>query len=127
MHQNDALKDHGLIFHRFQDDILGRLRESGVTKARRHQAIAVLWVIIRNLGWQDFRCRVTTHELCDITGIDQGEMTRALKLLERVGAIHRIKGTRPKVITISPEHAYFGDLNQREGVLVDFQRTVHSP
>ncbi|WP_127903716.1 replication/maintenance protein RepL [Solirhodobacter olei] len=124
MSPNDSTNAYVVISHAFQDTVLERLQASGVTKARRHQAIAVLWFIIRNLGWESYECQLTTHQLCDFTGVDQGEMTRALKLLEQVGAIHRLKGTRPKVITVSPEAAYFGDMKERDGLLARYQRSI---
>ena len=42
---------------------------------------------------------------------DKGDMARALDLLEQVGAIHRVKRGRVKIITVTPEGAFRGNVN----------------
>jgi DNA-binding MarR family transcriptional regulator len=97
--------------HKYQDAIIARLRQSGATLAKQHQALAVLWIICRHLVWQRYECSKTAAELCDITGIKSSHMPATLDLLEAVGAIVRVKRGRAKLITVTPEGAYYGNVN----------------
>jgi len=89
-----------------------RLRNSGQTLARQHQALAVLWQITRHLAWQSYECTKTATDLCDLTGIEKARMARVLDLLEQVGAIRRVKRGRTKVIAVTPEGAFRGNVNK---------------
>ena len=99
------------IAFQYQDAVTERLRNSGETLARQHQALAVLWQIVRNLGWQNYECTKTASDLCVITGIGANHMSDNLKLLENVGAIQRVKRGRVKIITVTPEGAFRGNVN----------------
>ena len=94
------------IAFQYQDAVTERLRNSGQTLAKQHQALAVLWQITRHLGWQTYECTKTAADLCEITGITPNHMSPILDLLERVGAIHRVKRGRVKIITVTPEGAF---------------------
>ena len=96
----------------YQDAVSERLRASGQSLAKQHRALAVLWQIVRNLGWQSYECTKTAAELCEITQIKAPHMADTLKLLEDVGAIHRVKRGRTKVITVTPEGAFRGNVNE---------------
>lgn len=96
----------------YQDAITERLRKSGQSLAKQHQAKAVLWDIVRHLGWQSYECTKTAADLCDISQIKAPNMAETLKLLEQVGAIKRVKRGRVKVITVTPEGAFRGNLNE---------------
>ena len=96
----------------YQDAVSERLRSSGQSLAKQHQALAVLWQIVRNLGWQTYECTKSAAELCEITQIKPPHMTDTLKLLEDVGAICRVKRGRTKVITVTPEGAFRGNVNE---------------
>ena len=96
----------------YQDAVSERLRNSGCSLAQQHQAKAVLWDIVRHLGWQSYECSKTAAELCEITQINAAHMARTLKLLEDVGAIRRVKRGRTKVITVTPEGAFRGNVNE---------------
>lgn len=95
----------------YQDAINERLRNSGRTIAQQQQAKAVLWDIVRHLGWQSYECAKTAADLCDISQIKPPHMADTLKLLEDVGAINRVKRGRAKVITVTPEGAFRGNVN----------------
>ena len=100
------------IAFQYQDAVTERLRNSGQSLAKQHQALAVLWQITRHLGWQTYECAKTAADLCDITGITPSNMSLILKLLEDVGAIRRVKYGRVKVITVTPEGAFRGNINE---------------
>lgn len=99
------------IAFQYQDAVTERLRASGQSLAKQHQALAVLWQITRHLRWQSYECAKTAADLCEITGITPNNMTPILNLLEEVGAIRRVKRGRVKVITVTPEGAFRGNVN----------------
>ncbi len=99
------------IAFQYQDAVTQRLRNSGQSLAKQHQALAVLWQITRYLGWQTYECSKTAADLCDLTGITPNNMSPILALLEEVGAIKRIKRGRTKIITVTPEGAFRGNVN----------------
>lgn len=99
------------IAFQYQDAVTQRLRNSGQSLAKQHQALAVLWQITRHLGWQTYECSKTAADLCDLTGITPNNMSPILALLEDVGAIKRIKRGRTKIITVTPEGAFRGNVN----------------
>jgi DNA-binding transcriptional ArsR family regulator len=69
-------------------------------------------MIIRNLGWQSYECSKTAADLSDALGYDKALMARTLKLLEDVGAIRRVRRGRSKVITVTPEGAFRGNVHE---------------
>ena len=99
------------IAFQYQDAVTERLRNSGQSLAKQHQALAVLWQITRYLGWQSYECTKTAADLCEISQIQPSHMADTLKLLEEVGAIKRIKRGRTKIITVTPEGAFRGKVS----------------
>ena len=93
----------------YYDGVVSAIRKKNYTAARQNQALYVLMAIIRNLTLNAFHCSLTALELSDLLEIDKAEMARCLIILEQVDAIRRIKGTRPKIITVSPMNAFRGD------------------
>ncbi|MGY4753014.1 hypothetical protein ACVNHC_24425, partial [Pannonibacter sp. Q-1] len=91
------------IAFQYQDTIRERLFETAQTQAQAKEALAILWVIIRNLGWPSYECTKVAADLCKTMRMNAGDMSNALDLLEQVGAIRRVKRGRSKVITITPE------------------------
>ena len=100
------------IAFQYQDAVTERLRNSGEPLAKQHQALAVLWQITRHLAWQSYECTKTATDLCELTGIEKARMARVLDLLEQVGAIRRVKRGRVKVIAVTPEGAFRGNVNK---------------
>ena len=98
------------IAFQYHDAISARLRDSGESLARQHQALAVLWTITRHLSWQSFECVKSAADLCELTGVEKGNMSRCLNLLDRIGAIRRVKRGRMKLITVTPEGAFRGNV-----------------
>jgi hypothetical protein len=108
----------------YQDAISERLRNSGQTLARQQQAKAVLWDIVRHLSWQSYTCQKTAAELADVCGMRASHMSDTLDLLEQVGAIVRVKRGRTKIITVTPEGAFRGDVNNHGKVVERYRLEV---
>jgi len=100
------------IAFQYQDAVTERLFEAAKTGAQAKEALSILWTICRHLGWQTYECTKTASQLCEITRTNEAHMSRALNLLEDVGAIRRVKRGRVKVITVTPEGAFRGDINE---------------
>ena len=99
------------IAFQYQDAVTERLFETAPTTTKAKEAGMILWTICRHLGWQSYECTKTASQLCEITRTNEAQMARVLKLLEEVGAIRRIKRGRVKVITVTPEGAFRGNIN----------------
>ena len=99
------------IAFQYQDSVTERLFEAAKTTAQAKEALSILWIILRNLGWQSYECTKTAADLCEITRTKPPHMANALKLLEEVGAIRRVKRGRNKIITVTPEGAFRGNIN----------------
>lgn len=112
------------IAHQYQDAVTERLRNSGLSLAKQHQALAVLWQITRYLGWQSYECTKTAADLCEVTGITPNHMSPILKLLEDIGAIHRVKRGRVKIIAVTPEGAFRGNVNNHAQAVERFKLDV---
>ena len=63
----------------------------------------------------------TAADLAEMQGVLKSQMAETLALLEKVGAISRVKRGRTKVITVTPEGAFRGDVN-RHAAAVDRYR-----
>jgi len=92
-------------------EITSRLKQTSRPISEVNRAKAVLWEVVQSLAWQSYECTKTAAELSEITGIDKADMARTLKLLEEVGAIRRVKRGRTKIITVTPEGAFRGNVN----------------
>ena len=99
------------IAFQYQDAVTERLFEAAPTTTKAKEAGMILWIICRHLSWQSYECSKTAAELCEITHTKPPNMTSALKLLEEVGAIRRVKRGRNKIITVTPEGAFRGNVN----------------
>ena len=99
------------IAFQYQDAVTERLFEAAKTTANAKEALSILWTICRHLGWQSYECTKTAAQLCEITRTKPSHMSCALNLLEEVGAIRRVKRGRIKVITVTPEGAFRGNVN----------------
>ena len=99
------------IAFQYQDAVTERLFEAAPTTTKAREALSVLWTICRYLSWQSYECSKTAADLCDLTRMDKSQMARALTLLEEIGAIRRVKRGRNKIITVTPEGAFRGNVN----------------
>jgi DNA-binding transcriptional MerR regulator len=98
--------------HQYIDAVQARLMATKATPAERNAALATLLLITRHIGWQDYSCTKTAADLAEMQEVDKGDMARTLALLEHVGAISRVKRGRTKIITVTPEGAFRGDVNR---------------
>jgi DNA-binding MarR family transcriptional regulator len=112
------------LAHQYQDAITERLYSSAITRAQANEAMAVLWQITRHLGWQTYECTKTAADLCDITGLKPSDMSVTLAILEQVGAIVRVKRGRVKLITVTPEGAFRGNVNNHAKVVERYKLEV---
>lgn len=112
------------IAFQYQDAVTERLFAAAKTPAQAYHAQAVLWQITRNLRWQSYECVKTAAELCETMRTDKGDMARALTLLEQVGAIHRVKRGRMKMIAVTPEGAFRGNVNNHAQAVERFKLDV---
>lgn len=99
------------IAFQYQDAVTERLFEAASSTTKAKEAMSILWTICRHLGWQSYECSKTAADLCEITRTDKAQMARLLDLLEQVGAIQRVKRGRVKIITVTPEGAFRGNVN----------------
>ena len=112
------------IAFQYQDAVTERLFATAPTTTKAKEALSILWTICRRLGWQTYECTKIVSQLCDITGNKPSNMSKALDLLEHVGAIHRVKRGRVKVITITPEGAFRGNINEHGKTVERFKLDV---
>jgi hypothetical protein len=116
------------IAHKFHDAVVDRLKETGATFAVRSAAYTVLGEIIRRLEWQSCECKSTASEISERIGLQDAQTIRALALLESVGAIARIKRGRRRIITVTPEGAYYGKVtHERHAEAVASYRAAVMP
>ena len=112
------------IAFQYQDAVTERLFAAAKTTAQAKEALSILWTICRHLGWQSYECTKTAADLCEITRTKAPNMAEALKLLEQVGAIHRVKQGRVKIITVTPEGAFRGNVNKHAEAVERFKLDV---
>jgi hypothetical protein len=98
--------------HQYIDAVQARLMATKATPAERDAALATLLLITRHIGWQDYACTKIAADLAEMRGVKPQNMKETLALLEDVGAISRVKRGRTKIITVTPEGAFRGDVNR---------------
>ena len=98
--------------HQYIDAVQARLMATKATAPERDAGLATLLLITRHLGWQDYTCTKTAADLAELRGVDKAHMARTLAMLEEVGAISRVKRGRTKIITVTPEGPFRGDVNR---------------
>ena len=84
---------------------------TNATPAERDAALATLLLITRHLEWQGYACTKIAADLAEMRGVKPQNMKETLALLERVGAISRVKRGRTKLITVTPEGAFRGKID----------------
>ncbi len=60
----------------------------------------------------DYNLGKTAVQLCDVVRTEPANMARAFHLLKDVGTIRRVRQGRVKVITVTPEGAFRGSVNE---------------
>jgi len=110
--------------HQYIDAVQTRLMQSEATPAERDAALASLLLITRHLEWQGYACTKVAGELAEMRGVKTSNMSTTLALLERVGAISRVKRGRSKVITVTPEGAFRGDIGRHGEAVARYSAEV---
>ena len=110
--------------HQYIDAVQARLMETKATPAERDAALATLLLITRHLGWQDYTCTKIAAELAEMRGVKPQNMKNTLALLENVGAIRRVKRGRTKLIAVTPEGAFRGDLTKHGEAVARYSAEV---
>lgn len=110
--------------HQYIDAIQSRLMQTDATPAERDAALATLLLITRHLAWQNYTCTKIAADLAEMRGVKPQNMKDTLSLLERVGAISRVKRGRSKVITVTPEGAFRGDLTKHGEAVARYSADV---
>ena len=110
--------------HQYIDAVQARLMATKTTAAERNAALATLLLITRHLGWQDYTCTKTASDLAEMQEVDKSDMAKTIALLESIGAINRVKRGRTKVITVTPEGAFRGDVNHHAEAVERYKAEV---
>jgi hypothetical protein len=97
--------------HQYIDAVQARLMATNATPAERNAALATLLLITRHLEWQSYVCTKIAADLAEMQGVKRQDMKDTLALLEQVGAIHRVKRGRTKIIAVTPEGAFRGKID----------------
>lgn len=104
--------------------MVARLKVAAPTPAKRNQALAVLWEVMGHLGWESHECAKSAADLCEAMRMKPPQMARTLQLLEDVGAIRRIRRGSTKVITVTPEGAFRGNVRNHAQAVERYRRAM---
>ena len=110
--------------HQYIDAVQSRLLQTAATAPERDAALATLLLITRHLEWQGYTCTKVAADLAEMRGIDKAHMARTLSLLERVGAISRVKRGRSKIIAVTPEGAFRGSIDDHPAAVARYSAEV---
>jgi len=91
------------IIQQFIDIVESSLKDTNVPTDERNEALATLLVITQHLEGESYTCTKIAKDLAEMRGVKNEKMTIILALLERVGAISRVRSGRAKVITVLPK------------------------
>ncbi len=120
----DFFKGNRMIADEFHDAVRDRLGAMNLTVAKRGTAVMVLAEICRHLPWEGHQCSKTAADLSALLKMTRHDMSDILSILEKIGAIHRVSQGRTKVITVTPEGAYRGNVNHHAGAVDAYKKTL---
>ena len=120
----DFFKGNWSVGVEYYDTIRDRIHALDLPLGRRTMAIAVMTEVMRWLPWQDAACSKTAAEIADLLKAREIDVSSALKLLEQVGAIHRLRRGRTKQIFVNPEGAYRGPVDQHAAAVDSYKKTL---
>lgn len=112
------------IGHQYIDAVQDRLMKTEATPAERNAALATLLLITRHLEWQSYVCAKIAADLAEMQGVKPQHMKDTLALLERIGAISRVKRGRTKIIAVTPEGAFRGDITKHGEAVARYSAEV---
>jgi hypothetical protein len=110
--------------HQYIDAVQTRLLTTDTTAPERDAALATLLLITRYLEWQGYTCTKVAADLAEMRGVHKAHMARTLALLESIGAINRVKRGRSKIIAVTPEGAFRGDLTKHGEAVARYSAEV---
>lgn len=110
--------------NQYIDAVQARLMATKATPAERDAALATLLLVVRHLIWQTYTCEKTAAELAEMRGVQKSHMAETLTLLEGLGAIGRVKRGRTKIITVTPEGAFRGRIDNHAAVVDRYKAEV---
>jgi hypothetical protein len=120
----DFFKGNRMIADEFHDAVRDRLGALNLTVAKRGTAVMVLAEICRHLPWEGHDCSKTAADLSALLKMSRHDMSDILAILESIGAIHRIARGRTKVITVTPEGAFRGRVDQHAAAVDSYRKTL---
>ncbi len=100
------------IGNQYWDQVSRRIANLPYSQGRRGTVVAVLGQVLRHLRWGSSQSDVTATEIARELRVQPADVSRALASLEGIGAIHRRRRGRTKVIHVNPEGAYRGKVDQ---------------
>jgi hypothetical protein len=114
-------KENWSVSSEYLDAVMTRLQG----KPHELEAWKVLVGLMRFVDKHDPECKFGTQEkLAGYVGMRRQHVTRALSLLEAVGAIRRVKEGRGTRVYINPEGIYRGDMNKHAETVAKFAKVV---
>ena len=120
----DFFKGNWSVADDYHDTIRDRIHALDIPLGRRALAVMVMAEIIRWLPWEGAACSKTAVEIQDLLKARQADISYALQVLEDVGAIHRVKSGRTKLIYVNPEGAYRGRVDQHAAAVDTYRKTL---
>jgi hypothetical protein len=108
----------------FLDTINGRLITAARTTCQQSEARSVLLWIGRWIGYERHVCEKTEAELAKELDMGRGHLARVLGLLEKIGAITRVTRRGKKVIAVTPEGIYRGDVTRHATAVERYQAEI---
>ncbi len=120
----DFFKGNWSVADEYHDTIRDRVHALPLTLPKRTMAITVMAEIVRWLPWKDAACSKTAAEIADLLKARPKDVSEALKVLEEVGAIHRVTRGRTKMIYVNPEGAYRGPIDQHAAAVDSYRKVL---
>lgn len=118
-------KGNWSVSNEYWDAIRDRIHALPLSAAKR-AVISMIWAeLFRHLIFGTSEVGIKAATLADLLKLQPADVARALAVLEEIGAIHRVKAGREKVIHINPEGVYRGKLgSNHETAIETFAKVV---
>jgi len=117
---NFSVSDHYL------DAVMQRLKTSEISRGL--EAKNVLMGLMRFVGKLDPEVKIDSQDqLAEYCGMQRANVTRALAVLEQVGAIKRVKSGRRTRIYITPEGVFRGAMDKHAETVAAYANVVKMP
>ena len=120
----DFFKGNWSVGTEYYDTIRDRIHALPLSVAKRATAFMILTEITRWLPWENSACSKTAAEIADLVKVCQMDVSSAIKTLESVGAIHRVKRGRTKLIYVNPEGVYRGKIDHHAATVDGYKKAM---